>query len=329
MTLDWNWFFSSLSQSAAAIVGIFGAFIITKIFSNQTLFLDKKSKLRDLLIQAQRISDNANSFNVEWYSDNLNRPAYRSFPDFLLEKFPRGESVDLITEELLNSFIKERTFSRYSEVEEIKKKLRATAEEMFNENIKRRLADETIWKAQAESEKNPLGGLYGLGGAFNRIARVAPIPTRSPLVALNDIPWDIMRARNDEFVKNYREAKHHARLASEFLSSIVNNPESPSQISWALALVLFIFFIGVIYPLSFMPAAGAPNLGYSLSLIFQSVASFKGFLLAVISIAFTVIVALFFNTHVRMKYREDDVRKVESLTNVENYCSYFKFLENK
>jgi len=35
---DWNWFFSSLSQSSAAIVGIFGAFIITKILSNNSNF---------------------------------------------------------------------------------------------------------------------------------------------------------------------------------------------------------------------------------------------------------------------------------------------------
>ncbi|MCH7733340.1 MAG: hypothetical protein IIB44_12675 [Candidatus Marinimicrobia bacterium] len=33
---DWNWFFSALAQSAAAIVGIFAAFIITKIVNNQS-----------------------------------------------------------------------------------------------------------------------------------------------------------------------------------------------------------------------------------------------------------------------------------------------------
>ena len=31
--MDWNWFFSSFAQSSAAIVGIFGAFLITKILN--------------------------------------------------------------------------------------------------------------------------------------------------------------------------------------------------------------------------------------------------------------------------------------------------------
>jgi hypothetical protein len=61
MTQDWKWFFSYLSQSAAAIVGIFGAFIITQTFSNQTSFSEKKFKTKQLLIQARKISDNANS----------------------------------------------------------------------------------------------------------------------------------------------------------------------------------------------------------------------------------------------------------------------------
>jgi len=107
--MDWNWFFSSLSQSAAAIVGIFGAFIITKIFSNQTLFLAKKSKLRDLLVQAQRISDNANSFNVGWYNDNFNKSGYRDFPVELEESFPRGEDLDEVTDEFLENYIEKKT----------------------------------------------------------------------------------------------------------------------------------------------------------------------------------------------------------------------------
>jgi hypothetical protein len=37
-TTDWNWFFSSVAQFAAAIVGIFGAFIVTKTLANQSAF---------------------------------------------------------------------------------------------------------------------------------------------------------------------------------------------------------------------------------------------------------------------------------------------------
>jgi len=159
------------------------------------------------------------------------------------------------------------------------------------------------------------------------MAMLSQVQPRTPFVPLNDIPWELMRARNDNFNESYREARHHSRVALEFLGSIKNDPESPSQISWALALVLCIFFIGVIYPLTFMPAAGAPQLGFSFDIIYHHVISFKGFLLGVISTAFTVIVALFFNTHAGMKYSDVDVQEVEKLTDVKNYCAYFKFFK--
>ena len=326
MALDWNWFFSSLSQSAAAIVGIFGAFIITKIFSNQSVFVAKNTKLKELLVQAQRISDNANGFNVGWYNDNFDKPGYRDFPSALEEKFPMGENLDEVTEEFLENYIEKETFSKYSEVEGVKKKLRAIAADIFEANIKKRQEHEAAYKAHAEFLKGRESGLAGVGRTLSNMVMVTQVQPRTPFVSLNDIPWDLMRARNDDFNESYREAKHHSRVALEFLGSIKNDPESPSQISWALALVLCIFFIGVIYPLSFLPAAGAPQLGYSFSLIYQHVVSFKGFLLGLISTAFTIIVALFFNTHAKMKYSAADVQEIERLTDTKNYCAHFKFL---
>lgn len=53
--MDWNWFFSSLAQSAASITGILGAFIIAKISSTQTDFSEKKKSLKELLAVAEKI----------------------------------------------------------------------------------------------------------------------------------------------------------------------------------------------------------------------------------------------------------------------------------
>lgn len=39
--MDWNYFYSSLALSVAALVGIFSAFIITKVISNQSEFEKK------------------------------------------------------------------------------------------------------------------------------------------------------------------------------------------------------------------------------------------------------------------------------------------------
>lgn len=66
--MDWNWFFSSLSQSAAAIVGIFGAFVITKILGNQSTFAQKLNACREVITNNQSIVDNASDLAIEWYN---------------------------------------------------------------------------------------------------------------------------------------------------------------------------------------------------------------------------------------------------------------------
>lgn len=46
---DWNWFYSSLAQSTAAIVGLFGAFIFTKIINNEHKFKENENTTKKLL----------------------------------------------------------------------------------------------------------------------------------------------------------------------------------------------------------------------------------------------------------------------------------------
>lgn len=47
--VDWNWFFSALAQSFAAIVGLIGAFLATKILNSETSF-----KKRQALAEASK-----------------------------------------------------------------------------------------------------------------------------------------------------------------------------------------------------------------------------------------------------------------------------------
>ena len=57
--MDWNWFYSSVAQSVAAIVGLLGAFIVAKTIAGQARFdqqgarnRDLQSRSRDLLLLA-------------------------------------------------------------------------------------------------------------------------------------------------------------------------------------------------------------------------------------------------------------------------------------
>ena len=66
-TTDWNWFFSSVAQSAAAIVGIFGAFIVTKILANQSAYAEKSRRIQELITLGEKLVDATNRLSFEWY----------------------------------------------------------------------------------------------------------------------------------------------------------------------------------------------------------------------------------------------------------------------
>ena len=46
--MDWNWFFSSLAQSTAAIVGLIGAFVFTKMVNSEGASEAATFRLNDL-----------------------------------------------------------------------------------------------------------------------------------------------------------------------------------------------------------------------------------------------------------------------------------------
>lgn len=320
MPLDWNWFFSTLSQSAAAIVGIFGAFIITKIFSNQAVYTEKKNRLKQVLMQAEKISDASNSYNIEWYNKHFNHLEYKDFHDFLDENFPNIESANDLSIDVLNDYISKKNFSIYSDHETIKDELRFIANGISEENIERKKQE------NIERNSNPLQRGFRLhpilGSAIQGSNNKKLYSSYEPF---NISPWVELNKLRSDFDQCYLEAKHHTRVALEFLEAIEGNPESPKQISWALLLVLTIFFVGVIYPLSFLPASGEPEITLSLAVIMQNLLSFKGFLLAVIALSFTVIVSIFFVSNIKMKYAENDLIKIKQLTELPHYCKYFKF----
>lgn len=54
-SVDWNWFFSALAQSSAALVGIFAAFIISKLVTNNSKFNENHKRIHDLISYSQML----------------------------------------------------------------------------------------------------------------------------------------------------------------------------------------------------------------------------------------------------------------------------------
>jgi hypothetical protein len=84
-TTDWNWFFSSIAQSAAAIVGIFGAFIITKILGSQAAFAEKSRRMQELISLGEKLRDASSHLPFECYHSHDSAQEVESLEE-LLEK---------------------------------------------------------------------------------------------------------------------------------------------------------------------------------------------------------------------------------------------------
>jgi len=74
--IDWNWFFSSTSQSTAAIVAIFAGFIITKIINAQNEFHNNKKQIVTISIDSDDFKKKCRIRNFKWYNRAVSNDAF-------------------------------------------------------------------------------------------------------------------------------------------------------------------------------------------------------------------------------------------------------------
>ncbi|MBN1967929.1 MAG: hypothetical protein JW870_01030 [Candidatus Delongbacteria bacterium] len=67
MSYDWNWFFSAFSQCGAAIIGIIGAFVISRILNNNNKFNDLNNDLKKLEITHHDLFKRIKALQIENY----------------------------------------------------------------------------------------------------------------------------------------------------------------------------------------------------------------------------------------------------------------------
>ncbi|MBZ0106948.1 MAG: hypothetical protein K8H84_15125 [Sulfuricella denitrificans] len=306
--MDWNWFFSSLSQSAAAIVGIFGAFIITKILSNQATFAEKNNRMRELMVLARKIVDDAGDLSIDWYNKRI---AEREIDrlERLLEKH-EGEPAEQLYDRL--------KFSVFIEKEIALQIIRNVIE-----SRKQRL------EREREEERRQLEEAQRKGRAFSALAGISAITSR---VHDFKVPLDMslgpaLEKERETIDLVVRNARHHIRLVRDFLDSVQGNPESSPQITYALALITLLFFVGVIYPLSFMPTRIDTTPVLSVGAFFDIAFSLRGALLMAVSAIFTGVLGMFFAMNVRMKYGAEDIQKLVEFSSLGAYSKYFSVME--
>ncbi|GLT15389.1 hypothetical protein [Vibrio algivorus] len=302
--MDWNWFFSSLSQSSAAIVGIFGAFIITKILSNQSTYSEKVHKCRDTLTKCRRAVDAADGLYFRWYNKHTNNRQYEKLEELF-------EDEDYLSPE---QYFDQLNFSDFSPREEILERISLAIER-----------HKTMLDAEREALRQRAASYQKLNPGF---AYLEPAPQKLPnFSSLNMDLIENLQKERDAIDSVAREARHHMRLASDMLDSIKGNPESSPQITYALILVTMLFFLGVVYPLSFMPVNPEGSFNISLDNFFPVLFSLKGAFLSSLSAIFGAVLVMFFWLNISLKHPQETIEKLESYTKISSYSEYFSIMD--
>jgi len=88
--MDWNWFFSSLAQSVAAIAGLLGAFMIARVLASQSQYQQNRARTRELFDTACRLQDEFRTRYFEWYNKNTLRQGLARLEELLTkDRHPR------------------------------------------------------------------------------------------------------------------------------------------------------------------------------------------------------------------------------------------------
>ncbi|WP_147291599.1 hypothetical protein [Pandoraea pnomenusa] len=304
ITTDWNWFFSSIAQSSAAIVGIFGAFIITKILNNQSAFSATKSQIQELILEGQKIADDAGGRYFKWYNERTLESAKFRAENFL-DEHPEADDETLLREARFSPFLPQ------SSANEVILTIRSNRAEEA-----RREKEELDWLSNARN----LSG-FGAAALANGVVRGRKLPS------ISSFNHEQVTEERESIDAVLRQARHHLRTVSRFLSRVESNPESSGVISCSLVMIAVLFLVGVIYPLSFLPMSvpGQPVL--TLDGFWHAVFSLRGILLIVVSLLFLAVLGMFFVMNYGMKYSEEEIQGLRDLCSLGRYSSYFSIYE--
>lgn len=301
--VDWNWYFAALAQSAAAIVGIFGAFVITKILTNQSGFSEKLNRAKETLNDCRKVVDSVSDSMIEWYNTRVQEEELDTM-QYLLD-----EDDSLTPAQLYDRL----NFSPYQERGESIKAITDSS-------------DDRLEKIEREEQEARLRSSMPSGLTIPNNPYESLILDPPTLMQNTTLTNEITRMR--EFIgAKVVDAKHQIRVARDCLDGVRGNPESSAQITTALVLVAILFYAGVIYPLSFLPVPANGSLSLSFEAFWPLISSLKGMLLLVVSLVFTSILLMFFALNLKLRYPIQTINELEGFTKLSNYSKYFEILE--
>ncbi|MCS3766918.1 hypothetical protein HNP12_000966 [Aeromonas hydrophila] len=307
--MDWNVFFSTISQTSGAIVGIFSAFLITKIVSNQTDFAKLKNEAIHNLIDSRTLEAELSIRDFVWYNDAVRdielRRIEKDFIDSLDENLWEGDLIMAPKE-----YILKYDFSIFEHPNELLSAVRTKISELRSKLEQRKERDDNPSPFHSFAAHMMEGGLYH--------------------DILNQPPYALIENEKKQIeqliIKTERQARRNTVLEIELRQGI----DSINLVTNSIVAVLILFFSGVIYPLSFLPWDEGREIHLSISAFFDILFSLQGFMLSLISITFSGLMLVFLIINSRLKHSSELRSDVAHYCDISNYSPFLSnYMKNK
>jgi hypothetical protein len=288
---DWNWFFSSLSQCGAALIGIIAAFIISKLLTEN----EKKERiyqtLRDLNLEYNNLQKRLSKRYIEWYNEYImktNRDLQNAIDRGTFDSQSDQEKEDMLYTVIPSLYDSKRN------LEQLLYKLDTRAPNIFGQ------FNQTKW---TDTDKIP------------------PITSNNNYTQLFHIEYhEIELIKTDclNLIKRYEITKDDINVFYRNLSTIKN-----------IIIILMLGFLGtVVYPLHFMPMSdkAIPQIALSFLVFWQNLCSIQGILLLFLTsiIEGIFIYFLFLIKSIKADYREAKAGIKDEYLTLSGYSEYFK-----
>lgn len=307
--MDWNSFFNSLAQSVAALVGVFAAFIITKIINNQSTFAQKVARTKEILSLSEKHKEVAKNRYFWWYNERRMEDAIKELRELLLKEpvktaeeyyelirfpvyEPRSDVINKINEILPPSVYHSEPDKSFDDSEPDKSTTHNSHQEFFNPSWQITRSAESL-REQRDSQRRLQESVQEEGEKIS----------------------DLLS-----------EIRQHVRLVRRQIADIEDNPESSTLISVSIAGALLLFFVGVIYPLGLLPYS--PNQSLSIGAFFSVLYSLKGALLTTVAMIFSLMMIIFFRVNSSLRYSGEELNKLRQASEVGYYSKYFEIRVN-
>lgn len=99
--MDWNWFFSALAQSGAALIGIIGAFLISRVLNEKDVSNRILYEFREIAFKRMNVLKDINNIPFEWYNRNTILQSQEFWNRLIQLEIDRGDDPETIAAECL------------------------------------------------------------------------------------------------------------------------------------------------------------------------------------------------------------------------------------